>query len=204
MAIIWQLLPRVAYSGPFRKGVVHLLGPAMQPIAAYSNGHNLAGGRASGAKTGTNQLGDTGANRDAWMVGFTPQVSAAVWTGSGNSTTPIYNSYGGQEYGADLPGKTWKLFMDTYLTNKPELPMPTKQMITNGNDIAPPPNTASASRSASAPATGASTSPTAPTTSASPSPAQPSLPVTLPPGTIPPPSNEPSPTCTPGLLHTCP
>ncbi len=28
----------------------------MQPIAGYSNGHNLAGGRPSAAKTGTNQL----------------------------------------------------------------------------------------------------------------------------------------------------
>ena len=55
---------------------------AMQPIAAYSNGHALAGGRASGAKTGTNQLGDTGANRDAWMVGFTPSLSTAVWVGT--------------------------------------------------------------------------------------------------------------------------
>ncbi len=45
---------------------------AMQPIAAYSNGHALAGGRPSAAKTGTNQLGDTDNNRDAWMVGYTP------------------------------------------------------------------------------------------------------------------------------------
>ena len=45
---------------------------AMQPIAGYSRGHNLAGGRPSAAKTGTNQLGDTDANRDAWMVGLYP------------------------------------------------------------------------------------------------------------------------------------
>ena len=47
---------------------------AMQPIAGYSNGHNLAGGRPSAAKTGTVQLGDTDDNRDAWMVGFTPSL----------------------------------------------------------------------------------------------------------------------------------
>ena len=50
----------------------------MQPIAGYSNGHNLAGGRPSAAKTGTNQLGDTGENRDAWMVGFTPSGSVTL------------------------------------------------------------------------------------------------------------------------------
>ena len=40
---------------------------AMQPIAGWSNRHNN-GGRPVGAKTSTNQLGDTGANRDTWMV----------------------------------------------------------------------------------------------------------------------------------------
>ncbi|HEY6575899.1 MAG TPA: transglycosylase domain-containing protein, partial [Mycobacterium sp.] len=48
------------------KAVADNVTSAMQPIAAYSNGHNLAGGRPSAAKTGTNQLGDTDANRDAW------------------------------------------------------------------------------------------------------------------------------------------
>ena len=30
------------------------------------------------------------------------------------------------------PAKTWTLFMNTYLANKPNLPMATKQMITGG------------------------------------------------------------------------
>ena len=64
------------------KAVADNVAAAMQPIAGWSNGHNLAGGRPSAAKTGTNQLGDTGANRDAWMVGFTPSLSTAVWVGT--------------------------------------------------------------------------------------------------------------------------
>jgi membrane peptidoglycan carboxypeptidase len=180
----------------------------LEPVAEWSH-DGLANGRKSAAKTGTEGIFNdpNNNNSDAWMVGFTPQVSAAVWTGSGNSTTPIYNSYGGQEYGADLPGKTWKLFMDTYLANKPELPMPTKQMITNGSDIATPPatNSAPATHSSSAPASSASTSPTAPTTSASSSPSPPpSAPATVPPGTIPPSTTEPTATCTPTVLHPCP
>ncbi|MBI3690218.1 MAG: penicillin-binding protein, partial [Mycolicibacterium aromaticivorans] len=39
------------------KAVADNVTAAMQPIAGYSRGHNLAGGRASAAKTGTNQLG---------------------------------------------------------------------------------------------------------------------------------------------------
>src|SRR6201991_2384551 len=61
------------------KDVADNVTAAMQPIAAYSRGHTLAGGRPSAAKTGTTQLGDTDANRDAWMVGFTPSLATAVW-----------------------------------------------------------------------------------------------------------------------------
>jgi membrane peptidoglycan carboxypeptidase len=110
----------------------------LEPIAAWSN-RPLDGGRVSAAKTGTEGIPGGTANSDAWMVGYTPQVSAVVWTGSGNSVTPIYNSYGGAEYGSDLPGRTWKLFMDTYLAGKPLLPMATKQMITGGKSTAATP-----------------------------------------------------------------
>ncbi|MDT4980270.1 MAG: hypothetical protein QOG07_2149, partial [Pseudonocardiales bacterium] len=110
------------------------------PIAAWSN-DALANGRICAAKTGTEGIPGTTANSDAWMVGYTPQVSVAVWAGSGNSRQPIYNSYGGAEYGSDLPGKTWKLFMDTYLAAKPSLPMATRQMITGGVSTAKVPTT---------------------------------------------------------------
>lgn len=112
----------------------------LQPIAAWSN-DPLANGRVSAAKTGTEGIPGTSANSDAWMVGYTPQVSVAVWAGSGDSRHPIYNSYGGAEYGSDLPGKTWKLFMDTYLAAKPNLPMATTQMITGGVSTAKVPST---------------------------------------------------------------
>ena len=73
---------------------------AMQPIAGYSNGHNLAGGRPSGAKTGTTQLGDTGANKDAWMVGFTPSLATAVWVGTVRGDKPLENKWGSPVYGS--------------------------------------------------------------------------------------------------------
>jgi membrane peptidoglycan carboxypeptidase len=85
---------------------------AMQPIAAYSNGHALEGGRPSAAKTGTNQLGDTGSNRDAWMVGFTPSLSTAVWVGTTEGTKPLENQWGSPVYGSGLPSDIWKAAMD--------------------------------------------------------------------------------------------
>lgn len=94
------------------KAVADNVTAAMQPIAGWSNGHNLAGGRPSAAKTGTNQLGDTGANRDAWMVGFTPSLSTAVWVGTVNGDKPLVNQWGGPVYGSGLPSDIWKATMD--------------------------------------------------------------------------------------------
>ncbi|HIW95414.1 MAG TPA: penicillin-binding protein [Candidatus Corynebacterium gallistercoris] len=89
---------------------------AMQPIAMYSNGNGLAGGRPSAAKTGTAQLGDTGQNKDAWMIGSTPQLSTAVWVGTADAQ-PLLNPWGGVMYGSGLPSQIWKATMDQALQN---------------------------------------------------------------------------------------
>ena len=114
---------------------------AMQPIAAYSNGHNLAGGRASAAKTGTNQLGDTDANRDAWMVGYTPSLSTAVWVGTTEGTKPLENKWGAPVYGSGLPSDIWKSTMDGALegTENESFPKPTEIGGYAGVPQAPPP-----------------------------------------------------------------
>ncbi|WP_420881839.1 transglycosylase domain-containing protein [Rhodococcus sp. (in: high G+C Gram-positive bacteria)] len=98
---------------------------AMIPIAAYSRGHGLAGGRPSASKTGTAQLGDTGANKDAWMVGYTPSLSTAVWVGT-EQGLPLENSYGGMIYGSGLPSDIWKGTMDGALqgTDVEKFPTP--------------------------------------------------------------------------------
>uniref|UniRef100_UPI0007CD4EDC transglycosylase domain-containing protein n=1 Tax=Rhodococcus hoagii TaxID=43767 RepID=UPI0007CD4EDC len=91
---------------------------AMLPIAAYSRSHGLAGGRPSASKTGTAQLGDTGKNKDAWMVGYTPQLSTAVWVGTADAQA-IENSWGGPVYGSGLPSDIWKKTMDGALEDAP-------------------------------------------------------------------------------------
>ncbi|MBS1696145.1 MAG: penicillin-binding protein [Actinobacteria bacterium] len=114
---------------------------AMQPIAGWSNGHNLAGGRPSAAKTGTNQLGDTGANRDAWMVGFTPSLSTAVWVGTTDGTQPLENKWGSPVYGSGIPSDIWKATMDGALegTDNESFPKPTEIGGYAGVPQAPPP-----------------------------------------------------------------
>jgi len=91
---------------------------AMGPIAGYSNNHDLAG-RQSAAKTGTAQLGDTGQNKDAWMIGSTPQLATAVWMGNVNGQPLVDMTYGGPMYGSKSPADIWKNFMDAALVNEP-------------------------------------------------------------------------------------
>lgn len=105
---------------------------AMAPIAAYSNYNNLAGGRPSAAKTGTTQLGDTGYNKDAWMVGATPQLATAVWVGTVENT-PLFNEWGGNMYGSLAPSVIWKNTMDTALEDEDIEEFPTSRPLGYGN-----------------------------------------------------------------------
>jgi membrane peptidoglycan carboxypeptidase len=176
--------------------VANDVGLSVKPVADWSH-VPLNNGRESGSKTGTAGL-QTAANpngtdnTDAWMVGFTPQVSAAVWIGSGKSQ-PIYNANHSAEYGSDLPGHIWQDFMDTYLAGKPSLPLPTKQMVGNGSGVQP---------TSTPTPTKTSSSPT-PTPTPTPTESSSTPPSSSAPPTVPPPSTSSSapPTCVPpGVL----
>ncbi|WP_345350938.1 transglycosylase domain-containing protein [Rhodococcus olei] len=162
---------------------------AMQPIAQYSRGHGLAGGRPSAAKTGTAQLGDTGQNKDAWMVGFTPSLATAVWVGT-EQGLPLQNSWGGLMYGSGLPSDIWKATMDGALKGSPVESFPTPEAI--GGQAGVPAYTA--------PYTPPKTTSAAPTTAPGALPTLPPVVVTqsqveiLPGVTIPIPGIKPSPT----------
>lgn len=180
----------------------------LEPIAGYSDAA-LANGRQSAAKTGT--AGVSGAsknNSDAWMAGFTPQVSAAVWVGTGYSK-PIYNANGSPMYGADLPAKTWKDFMDTYLKGAKKMKLPSQQQIdSDGKKPAPtptytpPPPTTEAPSSDTATPTPTITTTAPPSTTVAPPPTTVAPPTTTAPATTQPPCGgvlgRPCPTTTPG------
>ncbi len=123
------------------KAVADNVTAAMQPIPGWSNGHNLSGGRPSAAKTGTHQLGDTGANRDAWMVGYTPSLSTAVWVGTVKGDKPLVNSGADRSTVAGLPADIWKATMDGALqgTDFESFPTPTEVGGYAGVPAPPPP-----------------------------------------------------------------
>lgn len=74
--------------------------------------HSCAG------KTGTHQHdeGDVESdqNAQAWMVGYSPQISASAWVGTGRGE-PIVDASGSPVYGSGLPGTIWEGFMSRYL-----------------------------------------------------------------------------------------
>ncbi|ORV99100.1 transglycosylase domain-containing protein [Mycobacterium lacus] len=123
------------------KAVADNVTAAMQPIAGYSRGHSLAGGRQSAAKTGTTQLGDTTSNKDAWMVGYTPSLSTAVWVGTVRGDEPLETASGAAIYGSGLPSDIWKATMDGALkgTQDETFPKPTEIGGYAGVPAAPPP-----------------------------------------------------------------
>ncbi|MDQ3886636.1 MAG: penicillin-binding protein, partial [Actinomycetota bacterium] len=96
--------------------------------AAAASGLRLDGGREVAAKTGTHQLGDTGSNAAAWMVGYTPSISTAVWVGD-PANTPILDAEGRDIFGRGLPGQIWQQFMNDYLEDRQREPFPPVELI---------------------------------------------------------------------------
>ena len=86
---------------------------------ADASGLPLSGGRPVASKSGTAQNAQiAGQNRAAWYVGYTPQISTAVWVGSEKSDA-IKNSAGKPIYGRMLPGSIWQRVMNAALKNQP-------------------------------------------------------------------------------------
>uniref|UniRef100_UPI0024550B66 penicillin-binding transpeptidase domain-containing protein n=1 Tax=Nocardia neocaledoniensis TaxID=236511 RepID=UPI0024550B66 len=107
---------------------------AMTRIANYSTGHGLADGWPSAAKTGTTQLGESKDNKDAWMIGYTPALSTAVWIGT-EQPQPLRGGGGGAIWGSGLPSDIWKQVMDTALAGTPIEQFPTPALSGGGSPV---------------------------------------------------------------------
>jgi membrane peptidoglycan carboxypeptidase len=114
---------------------------AMEGVADYSK-RSLDGDRPVASKTGTQGLNNTD-NSDAWMVGYTPSISTAVWMGT-QGNAPITNAQGRIIYGSGLPGAIWQEFMNTVLAGTPEEPLPAKALIEGSEDRDNAPSTSAA------------------------------------------------------------
>ncbi|MCL5773182.1 MAG: PBP1A family penicillin-binding protein [Firmicutes bacterium] len=81
----------------------------LQGVVEGGTGTRAQIGRPAAGKTGT-----TSDCRDAWFVGYTPDMAAAVWIGN-DDYTRMYYSYGGY-----IPATIWANFMKQVLAKKPK------------------------------------------------------------------------------------
>ncbi|HEV2369781.1 MAG TPA: transglycosylase domain-containing protein, partial [Acidimicrobiales bacterium] len=74
----------------------------------------ITGGTGTDANLGRPAAGKTGTTSNftnAWFVGYTPTLSAAVWMGYANNESTTLNLPGvGNVYGATVPAPVWKAF----------------------------------------------------------------------------------------------
>ena len=92
---------------------------AMQQVVEQGTGEaaDLDGGREAAGKTGTSSD-----NKDAWFVGFTPQLSTAVWLGYADPQTITLD--GVEVTGGGFSSRIWKSYMESALQGMEEVDLP--------------------------------------------------------------------------------
>ncbi|MFD2092574.1 transglycosylase domain-containing protein, partial [Blastococcus deserti] len=137
---------------------------ALKDVAAFSK-RALDGGREVASKTGTQGL-NAEDNSDAWMVGYTPSISTAVWMGNDDPNQPIVNARGQIIYGSGLPGAIWQDFMNAVLAGTPKEDLPDEPVIEGdtGEGVPEPTPTPTAAPTSEAPAPVPTPTPVTPTT----------------------------------------
>ena len=92
---------------------------ALQEVVESGTGQAARLPRPAAGKTGTTQN-----YRDAWFVGFTPQLAASVWVGH-TRPRPMYDVHGvSRVEGGTFPARIWQSFMTAALAGKPVRPFP--------------------------------------------------------------------------------
>ncbi len=101
-------------------GTAYIMTSMFQDVINHGTGYpNAVIGRPAAGKTGT-----TSSFRDAWFVGYTPDLVAAVWLGN-DDYTPMVESYGG-----NVPARIWARFMKAALAGTPphDFPYPSEEV----------------------------------------------------------------------------
>jgi penicillin-binding protein 1A len=134
-------------------------------IVTYALQQVVLSGTGTGAQIGRPLAGKTGTTEsygDAWFIGYTPQLTAAVWMGYRDSKHPMLNVHGvAKVNGGSLPAEIFKRFMSAAMTGVPVLRFPT---VTNlsGGPLTPPAVTLVTTSTTSTTSTTTTTSTTVP------------------------------------------
>ncbi|MDZ4063495.1 MAG: PKD domain-containing protein, partial [Coriobacteriia bacterium] len=100
---------------------------AIEPAVAYLTTDILTGvikrGTGTAARIGRPAAGKTGTTqeyRDAWFVGYTPDLACAVWVGYAESQREMKDVHGRVVTGGSFPAEIWQAFMMEALADTPE------------------------------------------------------------------------------------
>jgi len=102
-------------------GVAWKVTQILEDNVSYGTGARAAFGRPAAGKTGT-----TDKHADAWFVGYTPDLSTAVWMGYQAGEIPMENVHGIAVSGGSFPAQIWRLLMERTIGLRParEFPEP--------------------------------------------------------------------------------
>jgi penicillin-binding protein 1A len=126
MAITKVVLPNgktdndAGWGKPARKrvipeGVAYVVTKILEENVLYGTGTAANIGRPAAGKTGT-----TDNHADAWFVGYTPTLDAAVWVGYPQGEIPMTDVHGISVSGGSFPAQIWHAFMDPALASVPK------------------------------------------------------------------------------------
>jgi membrane peptidoglycan carboxypeptidase len=108
------------------KDVANAVTYALQRVITEGSAKRVGGlpGRPSAGKTGTTNM-----NWHTWFVGYTPQLSTAVWVGHSEGNIPMRNvnvngSWHNYMWGSSIAAPTWKRFMTGALEGKKVVQFP--------------------------------------------------------------------------------
>jgi penicillin-binding protein 1A len=106
----------------------------LKGVIAHGTGVAANIGRPEAGKTGTNQN-----YQDAWFVGYTPELAAAVWMGDPDKQVPMLDVNGIRVTGGSYPARVWHDFMLPALSAVPpsDWQQPPDQL---HYDVLPPPS----------------------------------------------------------------
>ncbi len=99
------------------QNVADQVNDVLKDVIGYGTGTGADLGRPNGTagKTGTAEN-----YSDAWFVGYTPELSTAVWMGYSDSQRPLVNIEGqSRVYGGTIPAKAWHDYMAAALDGHP-------------------------------------------------------------------------------------
>jgi membrane peptidoglycan carboxypeptidase len=101
-------------------GVAAIAADVLREVVDHGTGVHGRIGRPAAGKTGTTQD-----HADAWFVGFTPSLAAAVWVGYPQGQVPMVPPRTGSPVsGGTWPAAIWAAFMRAALAGRPADPFP--------------------------------------------------------------------------------